>query len=216
MQNRASPADSTSASPSNAGRPLPAGSAFTLLNAKPLVAFDSLEFPSLRLGLADPGPVAAGRCVMAIGTPRAQTVAAASIAAEFVRPLHLAAVPASLHAFALLSLFFSLSLAENGRGVSGAHVKKTEELRSFSISGWRRARALSGLASPRPPGRSSLLSRPCQTFPCWSPGDLVSCSMDDSHVRSMASHVYVLQAPETRVLRRSVKTLPAQTRRSSL
>ena len=119
MQNRASRADSTSASPSNARPPAPSGLGVTLLNAKPLVAFDSLEFPSLRLGLADPGPVAAGRCVVATGTPGAQTVAAASIAAEFVRPLHLAAVPAPLHAFALLSLF-SLSLAENWRGASGS------------------------------------------------------------------------------------------------
>ena len=45
MQNRPSRADSTSASPSNAGRPLPAGSAFTLLNAKPLVSFDSARVP---------------------------------------------------------------------------------------------------------------------------------------------------------------------------
>ena len=122
MQNRASRADSSSASPSNPGRPLPAGSAFTLLNAKPLVAFDSLEFPSLRLGLADPG--AAGRCVMAIGAPGAQTVAAASIAAEFVRPLHLATVPASLHAFALLSLFFTFPRGKLARGVRRRPLKK--------------------------------------------------------------------------------------------
>src|SRR6187549_3216133 len=129
MQNRASRADSTSASPSNAGRPLPAGSAFTLLDAKPLVAFDSLEFPSLRLGLSDPGPVAAGRCVMAIGTPGAQTVAAASIAAEFVRPLHLAAVPASLHAFALLWVFFTFSRGKRHAGGAGA---ECEHPRSFA------------------------------------------------------------------------------------
>ena len=124
MQNRASRADSTSASPSNAGRPLPAGSAFALLNAKPLVAFDSLEFPSLRLGLADPGPVATGRCVMAIGTPGAQTVAAASIAAEFVRPLHLATVPAYLHALALLSLFFTVPRGKLAWGVRERLSKK--------------------------------------------------------------------------------------------
>jgi hypothetical protein len=66
---------------------------------------------------------------MAIGTPGAQTVAAASIAAEFVRPLHLAAVPASLHAFALLSFFHFLSRKTGvGRPESGS--LKNEEERS--------------------------------------------------------------------------------------
>jgi hypothetical protein len=40
------------------------------------------------------------------------------------------------------------------------------------------------------------------------PRGFTSCSMDTSHVRSMASHAYVLQAPETRVLRRSVRPCP--------
>ena len=40
--------------------PAPSGLGVHVLNAKSLVAFDSLEFPSLRLGLADPGPVAVG------------------------------------------------------------------------------------------------------------------------------------------------------------
>jgi hypothetical protein len=54
---------------------------------------------------------------MALRAPRREPVAAASIPAKFLRTLHLAAVPASLHGLVLLSLF-SLSLAENGRGVT--------------------------------------------------------------------------------------------------
>jgi hypothetical protein len=59
----------------------------------------------LRLGLAPSLPVGTCRFHVTAGAPGREPVAAPTIAAEFLRTLHLPAVPASLHVLAPLSHF---------------------------------------------------------------------------------------------------------------
>ncbi len=92
------------------------------------VRFDRL--PSrLRLGLPPSLPVGAGCFHVAVGAPGGEPVAAVIIPAKFVKTLYLAALPASLHAIALLSLFFTFSRGKRARCLrawtykNGTHAK---------------------------------------------------------------------------------------------
>lgn len=94
----------------------------------------SLRLPpapsGLRLGLAPSLPVGAGCLHVAVGASGGEPVAAASIPAKFLRTLHLAAVPASLHAIALLSLFFTFS---RGKRACSLRPEELEEIHSCFV-----------------------------------------------------------------------------------
>jgi hypothetical protein len=93
-----------------------------LIAAQPL-GLGLLPSPSLRLlSLPLPATPLAGRLVVALGAPGAEAVSTAGIGAEFGRRLLSPALTASLRHLG----FFSLSLAENGRGASSSASKKND------------------------------------------------------------------------------------------
>jgi len=77
----------------------------------------------LLLGLPPSLPVGAGCLHVAVGAPGGEPVAAASIPAKFLRMLYLAALPASLHAIALHSLFFTFPRGKRARCLLGFEPK---------------------------------------------------------------------------------------------